>query len=88
MNLRRIFISLAAGILATLAGFRLSILTAPVWVASFIVAKAGVHAKNATLNLTYLVTNILFWSVVTYLALVLSSRHKKRHSSDSESEAQ
>jgi len=80
MNFRRILISLILGILAALAGFRLAILTAPVWVASFLVAKTGVHATNVTLNLTYLAIDLLFWSVIAYLALTLGSRHKMRSS--------
>jgi hypothetical protein len=77
MSLARILSSLAIGVLATVAGFRLIFLTAPVWVASFIVAKSGLHATHATLNLTYLATNILFWAAVAYVALTLLSKRKR-----------
>ena len=77
MSLTRILSSVAIGVLTTVAGFRLIFLTAPVWVASFIVAKSGFHATTATLNLTYLATNILFWAAVAYVALTLLLKRKR-----------
>jgi hypothetical protein len=77
MSLGRILSSLAIGVLSTVAGFRVTFLTAPIWVASFIVSKAGLHATNATLNLTYLATDILFWASVAYVGLTLLPKRKR-----------
>ena len=74
----RFLASLMVGIVVTVIGFRFILFHAPVGVASFIVAKAGIHATNVTLNLTYLVSNILFWAVIAYIVFTLIAKRKER----------
>jgi hypothetical protein len=77
MNLARVLASLMVGITATAIGFRIAFFSAPVWVASFIFTKSGLRATNVTINLIYLATNILFWTVLAYAAFALITKRKQ-----------
>lgn len=74
----RALLSLTAGIIVTIIGFRFGsrVLHAPMWCASWIVAHYAPGASNVVQNLTYLAANILSWAVVTYLLLMLFSKRK------------
>lgn len=76
-TLTRVLASLMAGIIFTVIGFRFIVFHAPVWVASFIVAKTGLHATNVTLNLTYLMTNVFFWGLIAYIAFAIIAKRKQ-----------
>ena len=76
--LTRILASLMVGIIVTVVGFRFILFHAPVGVAIYIFAKSGLHARNVTMNLIYLATNILFWAVIAYLVFALIGKRKQR----------
>jgi len=68
-----------AGMVATALGLHFAFFSLPVWIASFVVAKSGLRGTNVTMNLFFLATNLISWAVVTYIALSLVAKQRRKH---------